>query len=123
MGRRTLLRGVFLLVVRFLIAAAWLSSISKQKQNVYEFRPLHLNTHLSGLTILYALFAAGSPSPIINSNYTFNIVTSIWSFISAFVDVLITLALCLVLRKEIRGFNADTDNVIGQCVRPSVLCC
>lgn len=60
------------------------------------------------------MFASGAGSPqFVNAN-TFTVASVIWSFLSAAVNFIITLYLCLVLRSEVKGFNLDTDDILRQ---------
>ena len=72
---------------------------------------------MSGMTVLYGCFALKVQtififdSPLANSN----ILASVWAFTSAGTDCLITTSLCVLLRKEIRGFSSATDDRITRC--------
>lgn len=70
----------------------------------------------AGVTILYGLLFSGYSSTFLNTNVfvTSNLCASLWAFLSAAVDCIITVSLCFVLKHEIRGFNASTDDVVKQ---------
>lgn len=52
----------------------------------------------------------------INSNWSYNVFTGVWCFLSAAVDIFITGTLCWALKDEVKGFNIRTDDVVRKCV-------
>ncbi|KAL8276434.1 hypothetical protein RQP46_011136 [Phenoliferia psychrophenolica] len=97
--RRRRLRFAFIGVVGISIFATWLASL--------------------GVSIIYGLFATSSLGIETSTNVfaTSNLMTSIWAFLTAATDCIITLSLCFVVKKEIRSFNAQTDYILSRVIK------
>ncbi|KAM0746383.1 hypothetical protein T439DRAFT_384122 [Meredithblackwellia eburnea MCA 4105] len=65
--------------------------------------------------LLYVLYL--NNRSVHNGGYLTNILTSIWAFLSAGVDVTITVSLILILRKQRRGFNPEVDDVLTNIMK------
>lgn len=123
MSHGRILRTVFVPTVGILGGLAWLASIG---EFFFSF-PADKKKRAPGLTLksrwlhevisaLYALFTAGNTSPIIQSNFIFDTMTCVWTFLSAATDLLITGVLLYVLRGEVRGFSKETDDVVRRVI-------
>ena len=74
-----------------------------------------------GDTVLSGLFTAGNTAPIVLSDFALDDFLAVWSFLSAGVDLIITVTLVLVLRSEQRGLHRSTDDILQQWVEPAEL--
>ncbi|KAL8290053.1 hypothetical protein RQP46_002992 [Phenoliferia psychrophenolica] len=82
-------RAWFLGGIRVLIGLTWLCSIA--------------------LAVMFGLVDAHPTHDLIE--YA-QVISGVWAFMAAGTDIIIMAVLCMVLQKELRGFNAKTDETI-----------
>ncbi|KAK4053680.1 hypothetical protein OIV83_001336 [Microbotryomycetes sp. JL201] len=63
------------------------------------------------------IFRAGKPFP---PGLSFGVAVGTWLWASAFVDLMITISLAVVLRSRIMHFNASTDSLLRRLIRLAV---
>ncbi|KAM0751457.1 hypothetical protein T439DRAFT_325592 [Meredithblackwellia eburnea MCA 4105] len=93
--RRPTTRKIFLGVMGFLMLLAWMASAGS-----------------SALFLMYDNGTVWKAAP-----FTFNNLAGCWMWISASIDVIITLTLYFELRKHISGFNVTTDSLLRRLMR------
>ena len=66
-------------------------------------------TSSAGVAVLFGLVARRSNEGLL---YAAQIFSGVWAFMTSASDIVITSVLCIVLNKELRGFNIRTDEII-----------
>ncbi|KAM0749377.1 hypothetical protein T439DRAFT_48756 [Meredithblackwellia eburnea MCA 4105] len=93
--QRRVLKTIFLCVIGVMILVAWVASIGSGIMN---------------LEFTWGTWEEALP-------FTYNNVTGTWLWISAGIDVIITVSLSWTLRKHIAGFNQNTDSMLRRLIR------